>query len=101
MGPARRREPGEHDGDSSAQSTARRDRMCDRHSRAEQLRLHTGPRGARVSGEGAAAFVWARLDNRAPLGSGLGGQRRIATYDGFSTQVTRTLRARVSGHTPG
>jgi hypothetical protein len=46
MGPAGRREPGEHDGDSSAQSTARRDRMCDRHSRAEQLRLHTGPRGA-------------------------------------------------------
>jgi hypothetical protein len=36
------------------------------------------------------------------MGSGLGGRRRIVTYDvGFATQVPRTLRARVSGHTPG
>jgi hypothetical protein len=42
------------------------------------------------------------MPGRAPLGSGLGGRRRIVTYDvGFATQVPRTLRARVSGHTPG
>ncbi|MCU1610816.1 MAG: hypothetical protein JWM45_2732 [Pseudonocardiales bacterium] len=62
---------------------------------SDYIRVHAG-QGER---RGRSSVCWARPDNRAPLGSGLGGQR-IATYDGFSTQVTRTLRARVS-HTPG
>jgi hypothetical protein len=56
----------------------------------------------------SAASAYAQLSralcNARPrtMGSGLGGRRRIVTYDvGFATQVPRTLRARVSGHTPG
>lgn len=75
-----------------------------------QPQVHTSPRGAGSAARGAGpaarvpqqAFVWGRPDSRAPLGSGLGGRRRIVTYDvGFATQVPRTLRARVSEHTPG
>lgn len=64
---------------------------------SDYIRVHAG-QGER---RGRSSVCLGQAGQPRITGKRLGGQRRIATYDGFSTQVTRTLRARVSGHTPG